>query len=82
MVVPVLGDAIRRKIRDARTEMVEALYPIIGQMVVRAVSEAMRDLARSIDARRRDDVSDAGRTTLLQPGRQITGLIPPDRRCV
>jgi len=49
-VTPVLGDAIRRRIRDARQEMIEALYPIIGQLVVRAVSEAIRDLARKIDA--------------------------------
>ena len=63
MVVPVLGDAIRRKIRDARSEMIDALYPIIGQMVVRAVSEAMRDLARSIDAQMRTsfDVGRLGR---------------------
>jgi hypothetical protein len=47
----VLGDAIRRQIRDAREEMIEALYPIIGQLVVRAVSEAVRDLARTVDAR-------------------------------
>ena len=53
MIAPVLGDAIRRKIRDAREEMVEALYPIIGQAVVRAVSEAIRDLARAIDAQMR-----------------------------
>ncbi len=52
-VTPVISDAIRRKIRDARDEMVEALYPIIGQTVVRAVSEAIRDLSRDIDARLR-----------------------------
>ena len=49
-ITPVLGDAIRRKIRDARKEMIEALYPIIGQLVMRAVSEAIRDLARKVDA--------------------------------
>jgi hypothetical protein len=49
-ISPVLGDAIRRQIRDAREEMIEALYPIIGQLVVRAVSEAVRDLARTVDA--------------------------------
>jgi len=53
MVTPIIGDAIRRKIRDAREEMVEALYPIIGQTVVRAVSEAIRDLARTVDAQMR-----------------------------
>ena len=53
MIAPVLGDAIRRKIRDAREEMIEALYPVIGQAVVRAVSEAIRDLARTVDAQMR-----------------------------
>jgi hypothetical protein len=57
MIAPVLGDAIRRRIRDARDEMVEALYPIIGQTVVRAVSEAIRDLARTIDAQMRTSFS-------------------------
>lgn len=52
-VSPIISDAIRRRIRDAREEMIEVLYPIIGQTVVRAVSEAMRDLARSVDARMR-----------------------------
>ena len=50
-ITPVLGDAIRVKIRDSRDEMIEALYPIIGRLVVRAVSEAIRDLARTVDAR-------------------------------
>jgi hypothetical protein len=53
MIAPVLGNAIRRKIRDAREEMVEALHPIIGQAVVRSVSEAIRDLARTLDAQMR-----------------------------
>jgi len=53
MLSPVLGDAIRQKIRDARAEMVEALYPVIGQTIVRAVNEAVRNLARSIDAQMR-----------------------------
>ena len=53
MIAPVLGDALRRKIRDARDEMIETLYPIIGQAIVRAVSEAIRDLARTVDAQMR-----------------------------
>lgn len=52
-----MGDAIRRKIRDARDEMVEALYPIIGRTVIRAVSEAIRDLARAVDAQMRASLS-------------------------
>jgi hypothetical protein len=50
IITPVLSDAIRRKIRDARDEMIEAIYPIIGDVVTRAVSEAIRDLARTLDA--------------------------------
>lgn len=57
IIAPVLGDAIRRQIRDARDEMIEALYPLIGQLVVRAVSEAIRDLARNIDAQMRTSLS-------------------------
>ncbi len=56
-IAPWLGDLIRRRIRDAREEMIEALYPLIGQEVVRAVSEAIRDLAREIDARMRRTLS-------------------------
>jgi hypothetical protein len=48
---------IRRKVRDAREEMIDALYPIIGQVVVRAVQEAIRDLARTIDGRMRSTLS-------------------------
>ena len=57
LLAPVLGDAIRRRIRDAREEMIEALYPIIGQTITRAVSEAIRDLVRTVDARMRTSFS-------------------------
>lgn len=50
MIAPVLGEAIRLKIREARDELIDALYPIIGQLIQRAVSQAMADLARSLDA--------------------------------
>lgn len=57
LLMPVLGDVLRQKIRDARVEMIEALYPIMGQVVVRAVSEAIRDLARSVDAQMRTSLT-------------------------
>jgi hypothetical protein len=57
LLMPVLGDVLRQKIRDARAEMIEALYPIIGEVVVRAVSEAIRDLARSVDAQMRTSLT-------------------------
>lgn len=50
-VAPVLGEAIRQQIQNSREEIIDALYPVIGQIVMRAVTEAMRDLARSIDER-------------------------------
>lgn len=62
-ITPLLGDLIRRKVRDGRDEMVEALYPLIGQLVVRAVGEAMRDLARNIDFQLRNSL---GFTALLR----------------
>ncbi|MCB0209558.1 MAG: SH3 domain-containing protein [Anaerolineae bacterium] len=57
MIAPVLSDAIRRKIRDSRDEMIQALYPIIGQTVMRAVSEAFQDLRRKIDAQMRSQLN-------------------------
>lgn len=49
-ISPVMGDAIHRQIQDSREEMIDALYPIIGQLVMRAVSEAVKELARTVDA--------------------------------
>lgn len=50
MIAPVLGEAIRLRIKEARDEVIEALYPVIGKVVQRAVTEAVADLARSLDA--------------------------------
>jgi hypothetical protein len=66
IIAPVLGDAIRYQVRNARDEMIEALYPILGQLVVRAVSEAIRDLARNIDAQMRTSFSPAAMWRRLQ----------------
>jgi hypothetical protein len=49
VIAPILGDALSQKVKEQRQELIDALYPIIGQLVVRAVTEAMRELARSID---------------------------------
>ncbi len=49
MLSPAISDAIAQRVLVARDEVAEALYPVIGKTIQRAVSEAMRDLARSID---------------------------------
>ena len=56
-IAPIIAPAITSSIRESREAMIEALYPIIGQMVVRAVTEAMRDLARRIDHQMRRTLS-------------------------
>ena len=50
-VAPVVVAAIRNEIRNSRAMMVEALYPLTGQMVVAAVSNAIRELAASLNQR-------------------------------
>lgn len=50
-MAPLMHAAIRRQIQDGRAELIEALHPIIGALIGRAVAEAMRDLARQVDAR-------------------------------
>ncbi len=58
-VSPILGDAIRKQVREDRDALIESLYPIIGQLIGRAVAESIRDLARTIDRRMRTTVSPA-----------------------
>lgn len=57
LIAPALDKALRSRIDQNRDEMIEALYPIIGQAVVRAVREAVQDLARTVDARVRTSLS-------------------------
>jgi hypothetical protein len=51
IIAPSLDSALRDKIQQNRDEMIEVLHPIIGQTVLRAVTEAIQDLARNVDAR-------------------------------
>lgn len=52
-ITPVIASAIRTNISESREEMVDALYPIMGKLVQRSVTEAMRDLAQRIDQQMR-----------------------------
>ena len=56
-IKPAIADAIGASIHESREEMVDALYPIMGRLVSRAVAESIRDLARSIDMRMRNAFS-------------------------
>ncbi|MGH7495979.1 MAG: DUF4115 domain-containing protein [bacterium] len=51
IVAPLMGPAIKKQVSESKDEIVEALYPVIGQTVRRAVAEAMRKLVRQINAR-------------------------------
>jgi hypothetical protein len=59
IIAPSLDSALRDKIQQNRAEMIEVLHPIIGETVLRAVSEAIQDLARSVDARVRTSMTPA-----------------------
>ncbi len=50
-VAPVVVAAIRNEIRNSREMMVEALYPLTGQLVVAAVQNAFRELVASLNQR-------------------------------
>lgn len=59
IIAPSLDEALRNQINQNKDEMVEVLYPIIGSTVVRAVTEAVQDLARTVDSRVRTSISPA-----------------------
>jgi len=50
VINPVIASSINTSIRENRDEMIDVLYPIIGSLIQRAVSEAMIDLKRQIDS--------------------------------
>ena len=65
-IQPVIADAISSSISDSRDEMIEALYPITGRLVSKAVTEAMRDLLRNIDNQMRNAFSLGGLKRQMQ----------------
>jgi hypothetical protein len=50
-LAPVLIGSIHNEIRNSREMMIEALYPIMGRLVITAIANAMRDLAASVNER-------------------------------
>jgi|GEM_PF-4638495 len=49
VVNPIIANSIEAAIRDNRDQMIDVLYPIIGSLIQRAVSEAMVDMKRQVD---------------------------------
>ncbi len=72
IIAPSLEAALRDEIQQRREEMIEVLYPIIGQTVVRAVREAIQELAVAVDARIRTSV--APRSIARRIRARVTGV--------
>ncbi len=50
-IAPVVVAAIQNEIRNSKDMMVEALYPLTGQLVVAAVSNAFREIIEAMNER-------------------------------
>lgn len=61
-VEPEIPRLVQASINDSQKEMIDALYPIMGKLVTRSVTQSMRDLARNIDAQMRKTFSFASFT--------------------
>lgn len=61
-VEPAIPTLVQTGIRDHQEQMVDALYPIMGKLVTRSVTQSMRDLARNIDEKMRTTFSFASFT--------------------
>jgi OOP family OmpA-OmpF porin len=75
LLSPLISQAITERVRDSRDEVAEALYPVIGKTITRAVSEAIRDLARSIDSRMRQGLN-SPRQLVQELGMRLRGVDP------
>ena len=71
-IAPVMSNAIATSLRDSRPAMIDALYPIIGQLITRAVTEAMRELAQRIDRQMRTTLDVQGVARQLRA--RLTGV--------
>jgi hypothetical protein len=60
-ISPVIGEALRRQVYKAREDIIDALYPVIGQTINKAIAEAIRELARNVDARVREGLRSQSR---------------------
>lgn len=65
-ITPSLAPAISISIRESRDSMIDALYPIMGKLVTRSVTEALRELVRRIDEQMRSTLSIKSLTRRVQ----------------
>jgi hypothetical protein len=71
-VAPVIGPAIRHQIRESKADIIDSLYPLIGQIIGKSVSESIRELARNIDLRLRQQLD--FRTRLRRMAGRLKGV--------
>lgn len=57
MLAPVIAETMRLQVQQARSEMVDAIYPVVGRAIQKTISESIRGIARSIDANVRQTFS-------------------------
>lgn len=53
IVQPEIPGFVKTSIDESKDDMIDAIYPIMGSLVTRSVSESMRELARNIDEKMR-----------------------------
>lgn len=75
-ISPILGEAIQVQMRESRKDWVEALYPIIGETAQRFITESLRELQRTIDARLQSTFGPAG--SIQRMFAQLRGVSPSE----
>lgn len=72
---PIIMYAIAERVRESKDEVAEALYPAIGKSITRAVQEAIRDLARTIDTKMRQGLN-SPKQLVQRLGMTLRGVDP------
>ncbi|MCP4140635.1 MAG: SH3 domain-containing protein [Chloroflexi bacterium] len=50
---PAIGSALRQQIRTEKDDLVDALYPVIGETITKSIIEALSEFTKNIDRRLR-----------------------------
>ena len=65
---PVITATLQKQIRESQDEVVEAIYPIMGQLIKKFVQNEVAKLSESIDARMKEMMSVKGILRMLRFG--------------